>query len=72
MLLESDARFCPRAARAFSKGQRALRAFARWNFSGNGRRGHWILGGRAGKTGHGHALPLTLLVKADTSDYCLK
>ena len=34
MILESNARFCPRAARALSRWQRAGRAFARLNFFG--------------------------------------
>ena len=55
LLVYLNARFCPRAARALEMLARAKRAIARLENSGTGRSGHWILGGRAGKSGHGHA-----------------
>ena len=38
------------------------RAIARLNFFWHGQGGQWVLGGRAGKSGHGHARLTSLLV----------
>ena len=47
------AHYCPRAARAQGSMARAWRALPVIIFFGNGQGGHWILPGRAGKTGTG-------------------
>ncbi len=47
------AHYCPRAARARGSMARAWRALPVFYFFGNGQGGHWILPGRAGKTGTG-------------------
>ena len=46
-------------ARALEMRARAKRAIARLENRGTGRSGHWILGGRAGKSGHGHVVQNT-------------
>ena len=59
LMIYHNARFCPRAARALEMRARAKRAIARLENRGTGRSGHWILGGRAGKSGHGHVVQNT-------------